>query len=419
MRESASEDTAIAQQSNADAATRDLAAANRYLQETGALAHELAAHAARLVISKKEFLSNMTHEIRTPLNGILGMLDLAMLDPLAPRQLECLEMAKASANALHKLASDVLDYACYEAGSLILASTTFSLRDVLGTTLGPIAKTATEKNLAFKYSLGRDVPDGLVGDPDRLGQIVRNLAGNALKFTHEGSVSVEVSSQPLTESSVELCFAISDTGIGISPEKQRAIFQPFIQADSSTTRPYGGAGLGLSIATALAELMGGKISLESLRGKGSKFQFSAIFKRAGVASVRRPSVDKSKKHILLAEDNIVNQRLAARLLERAGHQVEVAASGKQALAMLESSPFDVVLMDIQMPEMDGLAAARQIRSQERSSGQHIPIVAVTAQASESDRQRCFDAGMDAYLTKPVRAPELMHTIDSVFLEVHL
>jgi signal transduction histidine kinase/ActR/RegA family two-component response regulator len=400
-------------------ATRDLADANRYLEETGALAHELAAHAASLVVTKSEFLANMTHEIRTPLNGILGMLDLALLEPLAPRQLECLETAKACATTLHNLASDVLDYARYEAGTLLLASAEFSLRGLLESTLAPIERSAVSKNLCFTCAVDGNVPAALVGDPDRLAQVLRNLAGNAIKFTQQGSISVHVTAEVLAEPTIELCFAISDTGIGIPPEKQVAIFQPFVQADNSAMRSYGGAGLGLSLASALAELMGGKISLESVPGRGSRFEFTAIVKRAATTRVPPPAVFKSKKHILVAEDNVVNQRLAARLLEREGHQVEIAASGKQALEMLDRGPFDVVLMDIQMPEMDGLTAARQIRRSELGSGRHIPIVAVTAQASESDRRRCLEAGMDAYITKPVQVPELMHTIESVSPEVHL
>ena len=370
-------------------------------------------------VIKSEFLANITHEIRTPLNGILGMLDLALLEPLAPGQLECLETAKACANTLHNLASDVLDFALYEAGALILASTEFSMRELLESVLAPIEKNAVSKGLCFTCAVDGNVPAALVGDPERLNQVLRNLAGNAVKFTRHGSVSVHVSAEMLTEPTVELRVAISDTGIGIPPEKQGAIFQPFVQADDSTSRPYGGAGLGLSIASVLVDLMGGSISLESVPGRGSRFQFTAIVQRAATTQPQRPAVFKSKKHILVADDNIVNQRLAARLLEREGHQVEIAGSGKQALEMLDRGPFDVVLMDIQMPEMDGLAAARQIRRRELGSGRHLPIVAVTALASELDRQRCFEAGMDAYITKPVRAPELMHTIDSVFPEVHL
>ncbi|HMD50162.1 MAG TPA: response regulator [Bryobacteraceae bacterium] len=409
---------AIARQSAIEA-QRELDTANRYLQETSTLAHELAAHAASLTISKSEFLANMTHEIRTPLNGILGMLELAMLDPLAPRQLECLEMAKACADTLHYLASDVLDYARYEDGTLTLASAEFSLRELLQSVISPLAKAAAEKKLAFRCAFDHAVPDALAGDPDRVAQVLRNLIGNAVKFTRQGCISIQVSAEELGESSIGLRFAIRDTGIGVPSEKQRAIFQPFVQADGSATRPYGGAGLGLSIATALAEMMDGKIAVESLPGLGSEFTFAAILKKATVAPPRHPSAEKSKKRILLAEDNIVNQRLATRLLEREGHRVEVAASGKQALEMLERGPFDVVLMDIQMPEMDGLTAAQHIRRNERGSGHHMPIVAVTAQASEMDRQRCFEAGMDAYITKPVRVSELMDTIESVFSEVHI
>jgi signal transduction histidine kinase/ActR/RegA family two-component response regulator len=417
--ESSFEELASAKKQAADA-TRDLAEANRYLEETGALAQELAARAAALAHSKNEFLANMTHEIRTPLNGILGMLDLAMYDPLGPQQRECLAFARTSALALQNLASDVLDYARCEAGKLTLASTDFSLRALLQETVGPLAEAGAKKNVAVDWSADAVLPDAMLGDPERLAQILRNLAGNAVKFTRQGKVSVQVSGAVHEHTTVELCFSITDTGIGIQSEKHSVIFQPFVQADGSTSRPFGGAGLGLPIAKSLAKLMGGTVSLESVSGRGSKFQFSAILKRSVPSEPRRPAVSKSKKHILVAEDNIVNQHLATRLLEREGHQVEVAASGKQALEMLEQChEFDMVLMDIQMPEMDGLEAAEHIRRKERGSGHHIPIFAVTAQASESDRQRCFEAGMDGYITKPVRIPELMHMIDSVFHEVHL
>ncbi|HTS47096.1 MAG TPA: response regulator [Bryobacteraceae bacterium] len=413
QREAQAEELARAREMAADT-SRDLMAANRYLEETGTLAQELAEEAAALRQAKSAFLSNMTHEIRTPLNGILGMLELAGSDALPAEQRECMELAKQSAQTLLNLASDVLDYARYEAGKLTLASEHFSLDTLLQQTLGPMAERAAAKHLPLEWSLEAATPALLIGDPQRLTEVLTKLVSNAIKFTAQGKIGVQVRAVPTRQSSVELYFTVADTGIGIPVEKQSAIFQPFTQADGTLTRPYGGAGLGLSIASILVERMGGRMWLESAPGRGSKFHFTVVLERPGLLKgPQRRVPSKIKQRILIAEDNIVNQRLAARLLEREGHQVEIAASGKQALDLLEGKQFDLVLMDIQMPEMDGLQATAQIRRKERGSGQRIPIIAITAQASESDRQRCFEAGMDAYMTKPVRVPELMSMIESL------
>ncbi len=394
--------------------SNDLMAANLYLEETGALARELAEDAAALRKAKSDFLSNMTHEFRTPLNGILGMLELAADDAERPQQCEYLELARQSANALLDLANDVLDYARYEAGKLALAAEEFSLERLLQQTLGPLAERAAAKHLPLEWLLEGDAGDVLMGDAARLSQVLAKLVSNAIKFTAEGQIVVRARVTAIRQSSAELYFTVSDTGIGIPREKQSAIFQPFTQADGSSTRPYGGAGLGLSIASLLVELMGGRIWLESEPGRGTAFHFTVVVEAPGVRKkTERSKHARSNQRILVAEDNIVNQRLAARLLEREGHQVEIAASGRQVLELLSQKRFDLVLMDLQMPEMDGLEAAAHIRRKERGSGQRIPIVAVTAQASESDRQRCFEAGMDAYVTKPVRVPELMSMIESV------
>lgn len=396
------------------AANRDLAAANCYLEETGSLAHELAERVAALSAAKSEFLSNMTHEIRTPLNGITGMLDLALLGELQPEQREYLELARSSADTLLELANDVLDYARYEAGKLALSVGPFSLRSLLQQVLGPLAERAATKHLPLEWSVDSAVPDRWIGDADRLGQVLARLAGNAIKFTRAGKIAVSVSATSRGQSSVELQFTVADTGIGIPREKQRIIFQPFAQADGSTTREFGGAGLGLSIASVLVELMGGRIWVESQPGDGSKFHFTAALDSPRSAPhAIPPEPEIHRKRILVAEDNVVNQRLATRLLQKEGYHVEVAASGRQALEMLERAHYDLVLMDIQMPELDGWQTTVQIRRKERGSGHRLPIVAITAQASDQDRQRCFEAGMDAYVTKPVRVPELMSMIQSV------
>jgi len=396
----------------AEAANRDLTAANRYLEETGRLAQEMADRAESLSNAKSEFLSNMSHEVRTPLNGILGMTDLALQTELTADQREYLELVKSSAQSLMTLVNDVLDFSKYEAGKIALEYVAFSLRSLLQDLLRPLALHASRNGLAFEWRIEEDVPDLLTGDPLRLGQIIQNLAGNAIKFTKAGKIEVRVDSDFRQGSGIGLRFSIADTGVGIAPEKHQSIFEPFTQADGSTTRQYGGTGLGLSIASGLVRLMDGRLWVESKPGEGSTFYFTAVFQPARVSAAATRE-NKRAMRILVAEDNSVNQRLATRLLEREGHQVAIAASGREAIEMFGKNHFDLVLMDLQMPDLDGAQATARIREQERGSGRRVPIVAMTAQTAEADRQRCLQAGMDAYVTKPVRITELMSKIESV------
>lgn len=423
----------------AEAANSELLAANRNLEETGRLAREMADRAEALSAAKSDFLANMTHEVRTPLNGILGMTGLALETELAHDQREYLELVKSSAEALLGLVNDVLDFSKYEAGKLGLDCVEFSLRALLRDVLRPLALRASVSGLAFESAVEDRVPDRLIGDPLRIGQVLRNLAGNAIKFTNEGTVSVNVRLESKADSvkasakasKVTLCFSVADTGIGVPPEKHRLIFEPFTQADGSTTRKYGGTGLGLSICSGLVELMSGRIWLESEEGRGSTFYFTLPLEEAvrdkgeenppvSHASLSHPGENGAKRQlrILVAEDNSVNQRLATRLLEREGHSVTIAGSGQEAIEVLERrqrehTPFDLILMDVQMPDLDGLQATTRIREKERLWGHHVPIVAMTAQSAESDRIRCLESGMDAYVTKPVKVAELMKMIESV------
>jgi len=420
----------------AEAANRELIAANRNLEETGRLAREMADRAEALSAAKSDFLANMTHEVRTPLNGILGMTGLALETELAGDQREYLELVKSSAEALLSLVNDVLDFSKYEAGKLGLDCVEFSLRALVRDVLRPLALRASVSGLAFESVVEEGLPDRFIGDPLRIGQVLRNLAGNAIKFTHEGKISVHVRVQsgagseavPSSEaahSNVTLCFCVADTGIGIPPEKHRLIFEPFTQADGSTTRRYGGTGLGLSICSGLVELMGGRIWVESQVGQGSAFYLTLRLEAAAPKetsqAVPAPSArrDRARKlRILVADDDSVNQRLAARLLEREGHSVTIAGSGHEALELLErnlSEPdkYDLILMDVQMPGLDGLQATARIREKERGSPHRVPIVAMTALVAESDRLRCLESGMDAYVNKPVHVPELMKIIASV------
>jgi PAS domain S-box-containing protein len=418
----------------AEAANLELIAANRNLEETGRLAREMADRAEALSAAKSDFLANMTHEVRTPLNGILGMTGLALETQLQSDQREYLELVKSSAEALLSLVNDVLDFSKYEVGKLGLDCVEFSLRSLVRDVLRPLALRASASGLAFESVIEDQVPERLIGDPLRISQVLRNLAGNAIKFTNAGRVAVNARTESIEGGKVTLHLSVVDTGIGIPAEKHRMIFEPFTQADGSTTRKYGGTGLGLSISSGLVELMGGRIWVESEPGHGSAFHFTLPLELAAaaqanqaapspLASQERSKHDRAKRklRILVAEDNSVNQRLASRLLEREGHSVTIAGSGQQALELFEwhqreHTQFDLILMDVQMPDLDGLQATTRIREKECGSGYRVPIVAMTAQAAESDRLRCLESGMDAYVTKPVHVPDLMRMIETVVPE---
>ncbi|EGJ51865.1 ATP-binding protein [Desulfocurvibacter africanus] len=374
--------------------------------------------------AKSEFLANMSHEIRTPMNGIMGMIELALLkDPSCPARGN-LELAQKSAHHLLDIINDILDLSKIEAGKLELKSRPLVLRRIVEDVVGTLSLAASRKGVSMHHYIESDVPERLMGDEMRLRQVLMNLVGNAVKFTHEGRILVNVETVLRTDGGrICLRFTVSDTGIGIPEERLGDIFESFSQANIETQTKYGGTGLGLTISKLLVELMGGEVSVRSTPGHGSSFTFTALF---GPVSTDQPRAEAGAEvavkaarslRILLAEDNPINQLVAQELLESRGHSVTVVENGRAALDALSLKPFDLVLMDVRMPEMGGEEATRRIRAGDIAGvDSGIPIIALTAYALEGDRERFLAAGMTDYLAKPITLEELDRVLERIGME---
>jgi CheY-like chemotaxis protein len=369
--------------------------------------------------AKSQFLANMSHEIRTPMHGILGMTQLALDAENSLESREFIKTLQSCAEGLLGVLNDILDFSKIEAGKLSLESIPFSLRRTVDDVCKLVLPQARAKGLALDCDVAPNLPDVVVGDPTRLRQVLTNLMGNAVKFTETGSVKLWVapaqSDHAVTPERANLVFEVADTGIGISEEHKKHIFGAFAQADGGVTRRFGGTGLGLAICSQLAQLMGGHLSMESTVHVGSTFEFACAFAVGNEHDLAmRPKASAESDvpaRILLAEDNPANQLLAAKLLSRRGHKVNVVSTGLAAIQAWEAGEFDLILMDDQMPMMDGVEAVRQIRAREASSHRkRTAIVSLSASAMVGDLERFLASGMDGYLAKPFSAEELYTTV---------
>ncbi|MBL8175326.1 MAG: response regulator [Bryobacterales bacterium] len=370
--------------------------------------------------AKSDFLANISHELRTPMNGIIGMTHLAMSTPLNSEQREYLETVQSSSHSLLRLLNELLDFSKIEAGKVELECIGFDPHALVEEGLRTFHQVCAAKGLRLESQCSNEVPGRVYGDPGRVRQILMNLVGNAVKFTTHGGILVSLHAVVPEPRRVRLRLSVKDSGPGIPEEKRRQIFEPFEQTDRSTTRRFGGTGLGLSICQRLAGLMKGRVSVESKVGEGSTFHCEFECARSGLETITAapelgvtPITAGRPRRVLVAEDNTVNQRLILRLLEKRGHHVRLASNGKEACEIFAQEDFDVILMDVQMPELDGLEATARIRASLPPSRRRVPIIALTAHASESSRKEFLNAGMDEFLPKPIDPARLYNLLDHV------
>lgn len=406
----------------------DIEEKNQTLNEKNFELVEAKEKAESASIAKQKFLSNMSHEIRTPLNAVIGLSEILMMENPREDQIELLRSIKFSGENLLVLINDILDFSKIEEGKINIENTRFNASQLLTNMKNTFKSKAENKNLEFNLTVGMDIPETLNGDPHRLSQILVNLIDNAIKFTEEGIVDVNVECLKKTKEDIDIKFSVRDSGIGISAEEQEKIFDRFEQATTETTRKFGGSGLGLAIIRNLLRLQGTDIHVESNHGEGSEFFFTLTF---GINQTK-DSEDKKKEdlkesteddasstHILLVEDNEMNMKVAKRFLERWDYKIDTAENGLEAVDKFKANSYDLILMDLHMPEMDGWEATIAIRNFENDISRKIPIIALTADVMINDLDKLYSAGMDDYVTKPFNSNELKAKIEGHLGQVKL